>query len=414
MVSFPKNFLWGASTSAHQVEGGNHNDWSEWELAHASRLAYEAEQKFAHLSSWPSVRDQAINPQNYISGIACDHYHRFQEDLDIAKELGHNAYRFSIEWSRIEPEEGKFDEKEIEHYAQMIKALRARGMEPFVTLWHWTVPIWFQQKGGWLHSQSIDSFSRFVEKIASDLGNDVEFWCTLNEPIVFTSYGYIIGVRPPQKKSIWQAVRVFHHLARVHRRTYRILHAVAKKNNRTCSVGIAKHDKFFVSADRSLKNKLLTRLAKFFWSDAFMLHIRGYQDFVGLNYYNQDTIRFDRRALYAGLYNLSASPEGFYQTIMNMARSKKPIYILENGIDDPTDDMRLIFIREHLNALKRAMQDGADVRGYFHWSLMDNFEWENGFWPRFGLVEVNRKTLERIVRPSAWEYKKIIEESQVG
>jgi len=411
MSIFPKNFLWGASTSSHQVEGNTHNDWSEWEVTNAVRLAHEAEKKLDRLSSQSLIREQATNPENYISGIACDHYHRFREDFDIAKQLGHNAHRFSIEWSRIEPEEGKFDDKEIEHYRDVIRALRERGIEPFVTLWHWTVPVWFQQKGGWLHSQSVRHFSRFVEKISSDLGNDVRFWCTLNEPIVFTSYGYIIGVRPPQQKNILHAVLVFHRLARAHRKAYRILHGVAEKNKTTCSVGIAKHDKFFVSGDRSLKNRLLARLAKFFWNDAFMLHIRGYQDFVGLNYYNQDTIQFDRQAPYAGLYNLVSSPEGFYRTIMNMTRYKRPIYILENGIDDPTDAERPTFIHEHINALQRAMQDGADVRGYFHWSLMDNFEWENGFWPRFGLVEVNRKTLERTIRSSAWEYKKIIKES---
>lgn len=409
MSTFPKNFLWGVATSSHQVEGNTHNDWSEWEKKNAVRLAKEAEQKFGGFSSWPHIREEATNPENYISGIACDHYHRFRADFDIAKQLGHNAHRFSIEWSRIEPEEGKFDDKEIEHYRDVIRTLRERGLEPFVTLWHWTVPVWFQQKGGWLNPQSVDSFSRFVEKIASELGSGVTFWCTLNEPIVFISYGYIIGVRPPQHKNIWQAACVFHRLARAHRKAYHILHAVAEKNKTICSVGIAKHDKFYVSGDNSLKNKLLVYLAKFFWNNAFMLHIRGYQDFVGLNYYNQDTIRFDRRMPYSGLYNLSNSPEGFYRTIMNMTRYKKPIYILENGIDDPIDTKRPTFIHEHIEALHRAMKDGANVCGYFHWSLMDNFEWENGFWPRFGLVEINRKTLERTIRPSAWEYKKIIE-----
>lgn len=411
MSSFPKNFLWGAATSAHQVEGGNRNDWSEWELAHAVRLAREAKQRFGYLPSWPFIREQASNPQNYISGIACDHYHRFREDFDIAKQLGHNAHRFSIEWSRIEPEEGKFDEKEIEHYAQVIRALRERGIEPFVTLWHWTVPVWFQQKGGWLNPQSVNSFLRFVEKIAAEFGKDVHFWCTLNEPIVFISYGYIIGVRPPQHKNIWRATRVFHRLAWAHKKAYQILHAAAKKNKTACMVGIAKHDKFFVFGDSTLQNKLFTRLARFFWNDAFMMHIRGCYDFAGLNYYNQDTIRFDRRAPYAGLYNLSISPEGFYQTIIHMAQYKKPMYVLENGLDDSTDAERLTFIRDHLEALQRAMKDGADVRGYFHWSLIDNFEWENGFWPRFGLVDVDRKTLERRIRPSAWGYKKIIKES---
>ncbi|MEK7082761.1 MAG: family 1 glycosylhydrolase, partial [Patescibacteria group bacterium] len=149
MSSFSKDFLWGAATLSHQVEGGNHNDWSEWEQQNANRLAKEAEQTFGKFPSWSHIQKEATNPQNYISGIACDHYHRFREDFDIAKKLGHNAHRFSIEWSRIEPQEGKFDKKEIEHYAQVIRALRERGIEPFVTLWHWPLPVWVAQNGGW-------------------------------------------------------------------------------------------------------------------------------------------------------------------------------------------------------------------------------------------------------------------------
>src|SRR3989344_4765636 len=133
---FSEGFLWGAATSAHQVEGNNHNDWTQWEKENAERLSKESGEKYL--------------PENYISGKACDHYNRYEEDFDIAKSLGHNAHRFSIEWSRVEPEEGKFNEKEIEHYRDVIRALRERGIEPFVTLWHWTVPIWFQKRGGWL------------------------------------------------------------------------------------------------------------------------------------------------------------------------------------------------------------------------------------------------------------------------
>src|SRR3989344_5295476 len=131
---FPENFYWGSATSAHQVEGGNRNDWTEWEKANADRLAKEAERKFGYLPNWPEIKEQAQNPKNYISGRACEHYNRYEEDFDIAKSLRHNAHRFSIEWSRIEPEEGKWDEKEIEHYRQVVRALRSRGLEPFVTL----------------------------------------------------------------------------------------------------------------------------------------------------------------------------------------------------------------------------------------------------------------------------------------
>lgn len=398
---FPKDFFWGAATSAHQVEGGNLNDWSEWEKENAERLSHESGGKYP--------------PENYISGKACDHYNRYEEDFDIAKQLGHNAHRFSIEWSRVEPEEGKFDEKEIEHYWNVIRALRERGMEPFVTLWHWTVPSWFQKKGGWLESNASQTFGRFVERMAKEFGSDVQFWCTLNEPVVFVSYGYLAGIRPPQQKSAWQTVRVFHRLASAHRRAYRILHRIARERQTACFVGIAKHNKYFVFADARMINSLLTALVRFLWNDAFLLHIWGYHDFVGLNYYNKNVIDFGWNKPRKGLYNLEISAEGFFTALMDLARWQKPIYVLENGLDDLKDAYRAKFIRDHLVALEKARQQGADVRGYFHWSLLDNFEWENGFWPRFGLVEVDYsasggKTLERHVRPSAWEYKKIIEE----
>ena len=412
MSNFPKNFLWGAATSAHQVEGGNHNDWSEWELKNAKRLTREAESRFGRFPSWPEIGEQAAKSENYISGIACDHYHRFREDFDIAKELGHNAHRFSIEWSRIEPEEGKFNEKEIEHYREVIQALRERGMEPFVTLWHWTVPVWFQAKGGWLQPRAGRYFGRFVERMAEEFGSQVKFWCTLNEPMVFLSYGYGVGIRPPQHRSVWQTIKVFHRLAAGHRRAYRILHQAAELNKWKCAVGIAKHNKWFVAADRTLKNRFIAAVIRFLWNDAFMLYIRMCQDYAGLNYYNKNVINFGWSRPRKGVYNPETSAEGLYQSIKDLTRYGKPIYILENGVDDPKDSIRPQFIKDHIAAMRKAMQEGADVCGYFHWSLVDNFEWESGFWPRFGLVEVDRKTLERHIRPSAWEYKKIIDANQ--
>ena len=159
ILKFPKNFLWGAATSAHQVEGGNKNDWSEWEKNNAKKLAKKAKDNY---QSWQKEKfPEMFDEKNYISGIACDHYHKFKEDFDLAKSLGHNAHRFSIEWSRIEPEEGKFNEKEIEHYKQVILALRERGVEPFVTLWHWTIPIWLAKKGGW--------FNKMLRNILRDM-----------------------------------------------------------------------------------------------------------------------------------------------------------------------------------------------------------------------------------------------------
>lgn len=416
--SFPRGFLWGAATSSHQVEGGSHNDWSEWERKNAKLKAQSATLRQAHGKEWPDYLLQRYpNPlqeENYISGKACYHYHRFREDFDIAKSLGHNAHRFSIEWSRIEPEEGKFNEKEIEHYREVISALRERAMEPFVTLWHWTLPVWLAERDGWGSPDAVACFERFVAKIAQEFCGNVRYWCVLNEPVVYTSYSYIIGVRPPQQKSMWQAMRVFHYLAKAHRRAYRVLHRVADAQNQKCFVGIAKHNKWFIPGTRSPLNRTLAVLARILWNNAFMWHIRGCQDYIGLNYYNADRIMFDRKRQYHGLYELKESAEGFYHELCALKTFHKPIYVLENGLDDPTDARRAGFIKDHLEQLVRARREGADIRGYFHWSLLDNFEWEKGFWPRFGLVEINYQTLERKIRPSAREYKKIIDANAIA
>src|SRR3989344_4328519 len=212
-----KKFYWGASTSSHQVEGNTHNDWTEWERKNADRLAEGAHLKFGCLGKiWERVRVQAEHPENYLSGSACDHYRRFKDDFDMARSLGHNAHRFSLEWSRIEPEEGKFDEKEIEHYRDVIKALRERGMEPFVTLWHWTLPLWVRNQGGWENKKTIADFARYCEKIITSL-HGVKFWITINEPEMYAGQSYFMGIWPPQKKSIYSVIRVYNVLAKAHK-----------------------------------------------------------------------------------------------------------------------------------------------------------------------------------------------------
>jgi len=394
-LEFPKNFYWGSATSSHQVEGNNHNDWSEWEKKNAKRLAESAKNK-----AWPDyILDKYPNPlqeENYISGRACDHYNRFREDFDIAKQLGHNAYRFSIEWSRIEPEEGKFDEKEIEHYRQVISALKERGMEPFVTLWHWTIPLWFRDKGGWLNKNAPKYFERYSNKISRSLQN-VRFWITLNEPEIFSSNSYLKGVWPPQKKNLILYLRIIKNLVKAHQKSYKII----KETNKDAQIGIAKNNIYFEGWPFIFID--------WFWNKYFLNRIRKYQDFIGLNYY------FHRR--FGGNENKEITdmgweiyPEGIYHVLKDLKKYNKPIYITENGLADTKDEKREKFIKEHLKWVHRAIGEGVDVGGYFYWSLLDNFEWDKGFWPRFGLVKVDYKTFERKIRPSAWEYKKIIEE----
>ena len=413
MSSFPKDFLWGAATSAHQVEGGNHNDWSEWELQNAERLAKEAEQKFGHLASWPMIREQATKPENYISGVACDHYHRFREDFDIAKQLGHNAHRFSIEWSRIEPEEGKFNGKEIEHYAQVIRALRERGMEPFVTLWHWTLPLWMRDLGGVEAKKFPDYFARYTKYVVERLGGEVTFWMTLNEPTSVIGQAYARKEWPPQRGSLMAALRVYHRLAQAHRDAYHMIHQV----NPNAQVGFGNVLAYIEPAHcGNPLDRLAVRIATF-WSNCYFFNLVGEDtnDYIAIQQYFHSRLAFPWRMKNENKkisdMGWELYPESMYHLLKEWTKHGKPIYITESGLADAQDLQRAWFIAEVIQNINRACEEGVDVRGYFHWSLLDNFEWDQGFWPRFGLVDVDYKTLERKIRPSAWDYKKIIDES---
>lgn len=411
---FPKDFFWGAATSSHQVEGGNHNDWTEWEVENA-----KIKNQNAKLRNFPDyILQRYPNPlqeENYISGRVCDHYNRYEEDFDIAKSLGHNAHRFSIEWSRVEPEEGKFDEKEIEHYRQVITALRERGMEPFVTLWHWTNPLWFTRNGGWKQEHVSEFFERYVEKVVSSL-EDVVFWITMNESEAFARHGYIIKDRPPAMGTIFTAYRVLKNLAMSHRAAYESI----KKIRKDSKVGFSESKVFFESYNNWPHNLVAAKLIAWWRNNAFFDQFAEHADFIGQQYYFHSRVRLNPFVSQWGFqYNENKKvsdmgwelyPEGLYHVLTELRKYRKPIYITENGLADARDEHRAWFIKEHIRWMKKAMEEGVDVRGYFHWSLLDNFEWQEGFWPRFGLVEMDYKTLERTIRPSAWEYKEIIEE----
>lgn len=423
VFQFPKGFFWGAATSSHQVEGGNRNDWAEWEPANAERLAREAESKFGRLPNWPSIKAQAQDPENYISGRACDHYHRFREDFDIAKRLGHNAHRFSIEWSRIEPEEGKFDEVAIEHYREVIRALRERGMEPFVTLWHWTIPLWVRDQGGWENPKTVRDFARYAERLAASFSDLVMFWMPLNEPSSYIGASFVLGLWPPQVRSLRRANGVFPNLVAANREAYRAIHSAIPR----AVVGVGN----YLTDNEGYRgwphNRLLALIVAYVRNWRFLNAFDAAQDFIGVQYYHHDALnvtlpgrgrwgpietRNENR--WANDLGWEVHPEGIYRVLKAVAAYRKPIYITENGTADADDDHRGRFIGEHTVWIARAIQEGVQVRGYFHWSLLDNFEWDKGFWLRFGLVEIDYQTLERKIRPSAWEYKKIIEANVIA
>lgn len=418
-------FYWGAATSSHQVEGGNKNDWTEWEHANSARLATEAARR--HAKAPTRIPDYIIgrypNPlqvENYISGRACDHYKRFREDFDLAKKLGHNAHRFSLEWSRIEPEEGKFNEKEIEHYREVIRALRERGIEPFVTLWHWTLPTWVRDQGGWENQKTIADFERYARKASSAFGDAVRFWIPINEPTAYAGHAYLVGAFPPQVKSYRRSNRVLRHLIMAHRRAYALIHAARGDAAR---VGSAHNLHWHVPyRGWSPLDRLGTALLNYIRDIRPLGLIRDAEDFIGVNYYFRDHVAVVPWGGRFGMLDIKnpdrdvsdlgwdIAPEGIYHALKRIASGAKPIYITENGIADARDHKRAAFIRDHILWIKKAIAEGVPVRGYFHWSLLDNFEWDKGFWPRFGLVEVDYRTLERTPRPSALRYRALIEQ----
>lgn len=405
-------FFWGAATSAHQVEGENKNDWSEWEKKNAAQLAEKAKQN-PPKGGWPVYISVGIasplNPENYISGAACDHYNRYEEDFEMAKSLGHNAHRFSIEWSRIEPEQGKFDEQEIEHYRNVVKALRARGIEPFVTLWHWPLPLWAARMGGWKKRRMAKYFARYAEHIIRALRNEVTYWITLNEPEIYAKNSYLTGKCPPQKHSILAYFKTLRNLARGHRYAYRII----KKTNQNAMVGIAKNNIYFDASPKNIIDRTLKSIADRWWNRHFLDKIKDTQDFIGLNFYFRNRIHYgfgkeENRTVSDTGWELY--PEGIYHVLKDLARYRLPIIVTENGIADARDAHRAQFIKETIGHLLRAKKEGVDVRGYLHWALLDNFEWAKGFWPRFGLIEMNYRTMERRIRKSAHEYARLIAE----
>jgi beta-glucosidase len=409
---FPKNFYWGASTAGHQVEGGLHDDWTVWELAHAKELAQAAGDKLQWLPNWSEVRPLATDPNNYVSGEGVDHYHRYKEDFDILNKLNMNAFRFSIEWSRLEPEEGKWDEEAVDHYRQYLAELQKHDIEPFVNIWHWTVPTWFQAKGAFTKRDNNKYFLRFVQKISDEFGADLSYIITLNEPNVYSSLGYITATRPPQEKNFWKGFIAYWNLHNAHKGAYKIL----KKAHPHLQVGIAQQlGNIQAKRPHDVIDESVTKIMRYAWNWWFLRRIRKQQDFIGMNYYFTDYYQHTKvKDPRVPLNDLGwyMEPEGIYPLLLRAwTRYKKPIYITENGVADTHDQYRRWWIEETVVAMERALSEGVDLRGYFHWSLLDNFEWESGYWPKFGLVEVDRADgMKRKIRPSAKWFGELIKQ----
>jgi beta-glucosidase len=409
---FPKDFLWGASTSAHQVEGGNYNQWSVWELAHANELSKKAPRRRVSphmptrardLYDWEEIKEEVTNPSNYVSGDGVQHYKRYKEDFDLLEKLNLNSYRFCIEWSRIQPEEGSWNEEEIEYYRNYIRELKKRNIEPIFNLWHWTNPVWFEEKGGFKNRANVKYFTEFARKVAEEYADELRYVITVNEPNNYATISYLVGKWPPQEKSLISCLRVYVNLLAAHKAAYKVL----KQHKKSLKIGVA-HQLSNMQAKRphNLIDVTVTKFMRYFWNWWFLNRINKYQDFVGFNYYFSDYyrgIKVENPKVPTNDLGWYMEPEGLYPLLLRAwSRYKKPIIVTENGIADRSDKSRRWWIEETIVAMERALSEGVEIHGYFHWSLLDNFEWSWGWWPKFGLVEVDRKNgMKRKIRPSA-------------
>lgn len=404
-LKFPKRFLWGAATAAHQVEGGLHNQWSAWELENASSLAARAPYQFDDLDNWSSISREAKNPHNYVSGKGVDHYGRYEEDFALLKQMNLNSFRFGIEWARLEPEQGKWDAAEFEHYRTYVRTLKKMRIMPIVTLQHFTLPVWFAEMGGFEKRKNVKLFLRFAEKVFAELGSDLGYVVTINEPTVYMAQSYVLGDWPPNKTSKLLALRVLHNMIHAHNK----IHAHVKKMNYPrIKLSMAHHVTHFYAGDEAWLSRASARVAGYVANTYTIARVRRRSDFLAVNYYSAYRMlgyrAHNSEMLEKNDLGWDLQPELLADVLEELwERHRLPILITENGLADGEDTRRTEWLRATIAAMNRALGSGVKLIGYLHWSLLDNFEWDKGYWPKFGLISVNRRTMERTVRPSgAW------------
>ena len=397
-LSFPEGFLWGSATSSYQVEGQNiNNDWHLWE------------------------KDSKVP---YACGKAVDSYHRFQEDFDLIKSLGQNVHRLSLEWSRIQPARNQFNDVEIQHYRKVISSLKERNIKTIVTLHHFTNPLWFYQNDCWLNPQAPDYFLDYVNKVTNEFSDLVDYWITINEPIVYVYNSYIRGVWPPGEKSLKKTLAVVKNITKAHLRAYDVIH----NNCKQARVSIAKNMRIFSpcfnfnlgqnSIPVFIRNELFNfKFLKFLMKKKAL-------DFIGLNYYTKDFVRFSLSNIFgkdcSSLHHKcrrnslgwNVYPEGIYKILMNLKGLNLPIIITENGTTEKEDSLYEDYLKKHLFYIGKTLQKRVNVIGYLWWSTIDNFEWEQGFNAKFGLFAVD-KDLNRQIKPFAYIYKDICNKNMI-
>ena len=407
-LTFPKKFLWGAATSAHQVEGNTYNQWTVWELENAKTKAAQAVHQWGDLDTWDRSEKEATNPSTYVSGIGADHYTHYEQDFDLLESLNMNAFRFSIEWSRVEPNKDAWSVEAIEHYKQYVAELKRRNIEPVVTLFHFTLPTWFTALGGFEKRSNVRYFTRFVDKIMHELGSHVRFVITINEPEIYAHESYGAGNWPPNVTSRKLFFRVLNNLAYAHNQSAQLIHGM----NRRYKVSISKNSAYFYAGDDAILSRKSADIMQYTQDDYFLKKVVKTCDFLGVNYYFSNRVYGYRthnpneRVSDLG-WDLSPAHIQFVLERLN-EKYGLPIIVTENGLADSVDENRQWWLTQTLAGMQRAMDNGVRLDGYLHWSLLDNFEWDKGFWPRFGLAHVDYATKKRTLRPSAQWFGKVI------
>ncbi len=421
---FGRDFLWGSATAAHQVEGNCfNNNWYRFESAVDEQ-----------------GKPKILNGQK--AGLACDHWNRYKDDIQLMKDISLNSYRFSMEWSKIEPRQGEFDQAALDHYEQVVDDLLSKGIEPMVTLHHFTNPLWFEDAGAFMQDDSPEIFTRFAERVVRQLGSKVKLWCTINEPAIYAIFGYFTGEFPPALNDARKAAVVYRNMLRAHTAAYNTI----KKLKPEDKVGLVVHVALFeplhgwnimdVLVARLLNRNMNESHFEYLVKGRFSFSIPGlvnekYQDpqpgafdFVGLNYYTHYARIFKPLGKEQFVEVTTAPPErltdmgyeiypeGLYRCLKMISRyTPKPIYVTENGIADAADTRRAKYIEDHMLVLNKALADGIPVKGYFYWSMLDNFEWAFGFERRFGLYRVDFNTQKRTLYEGSRKLTEIIRQS---
>lgn len=407
MPEFPPDFLFGVATSSHQVEGDN--TASDW---------------------WAFEQEPGRIEGGHRSGRACDFWNRYSEDVALMKSLGFQAHRLSIEWSRVEPERGKYSEEALEHYRRILRAHREAGLKTFVTLHHFTLPRWVAESGSLMDDGNLRAFEAYCARTVRALRGLVDAWNTINEPSVWAYMGFLAGEFAPGQKSLRLWGRALKAILKAHGLAY---HA-AKAEDPNTPAGIVANVPVFRAhhrwdpgdhvvkwlADGAFNRPVLRALRdgllKVPGAGKERVHsLEGSSDFIGVNYYHRiwpcwfhpRTPRFGGPGERVSQMGWASYPDGLLEALRRYATLGKPLYVTENGIGTEDDAWRMQFLRDHLERLLRAREEGLDVRGYFHWSYIDNFEWSRGWRPKFGLVAHDPETLERRPKGSARFYGEI-------